>query len=230
MKNDHFKLSEETWNTIAESFDATRKHPWEDVVTFINEASQSDVIADLGCGNGRHIMVCPIRCKKIIGFDLSKQLLNIVQSKVTAGRLTNVDLIHGNLVSIPLKESSVDIVLYIASLHNIKGRGHRITSLKEIKRILNENGRALISVWSREQEQFKDCFSNKGYSGDKELGDIEIYWNQNKLHEPRFYHLYTKNEFIGDLITSGLIIEKMFGTKIQSKECDDNYFAIVRKK
>jgi len=56
-----------------------------------------------------------------------------------------------------------------------------------------------------------------------------IYWRQNKLNAPRFYHLYTKEEFIEDIKQSGLEIEQFSEAKIQSKKYTDNYFAIVRK-
>ena len=118
--------------------------------------------------------------------------------------------------------------MYIAALHNIKGRKNRIFSLKEVKRILKTDGSALISVWSRDQERFQDCFAEAS-SNDCELGDIQIYWRQNKLNVPRFYHLYTKEEFIEDIKQSGLDIKQIFKARIQSQKYSDNYFAIVRK-
>jgi ubiquinone/menaquinone biosynthesis C-methylase UbiE len=137
-------------------------------------------------------------------------------------------LIHGNLVRIPIKKDLLDAVLYIAALHNIKGRKNRIQSLKEVKRILKDDGRALISVWSREQEKFRDCFTVSS-GNDCELGDIKIYWRQNRLNVPRFYHLYSKEEFVEDLKQSGLEIEQISEAKLHSKMFTDNYFAIVRK-
>jgi ubiquinone/menaquinone biosynthesis C-methylase UbiE len=227
MTEYHFKESEETWNAIAESFDATRGKPWKVVVDFVSTLSVSDVVADIGCGNGRHLILCIDRCKTVIGLDISKSLLKITKSKL-GERKERVVFIHGNLVNIPIRASSLDSVLYTAALHNIKGRTNRIQSLNEVKRILKNGGRALISVWSREQERFRDCFN--GNSGnDCELGDIVIYWRQNKLNVPRFYHLYSKEEFIEDIKQSGLEIEQFSEAKIQSERYTDNYFAVIRK-
>ena len=227
MTEYHFKESEETWNAIAESFDATRGKPWKVVVDFVSTLSVSDVVADIGCGNGRHLILCVDKCKTVIGLDISKNLLKITKSKIE-GRKVRFVFIHGNLVNIPIQGSSLDSVLYIAALHNIKGRTNRIQSLNEVKRILKNDGRALISVWSREQERFRDCFNDIS-GNDCELGDIVIYWRQNKLNAPRFYHLYTKEEFIEDIKQSGLKIEQFSEAKIQSKKYTDNYFAVVRK-
>jgi len=227
MAENHFKDSEEIWDAIAESFDATRRKSWQDVVDFIDELSGSNVIADLGCGNGRHLVLCANKCRTVIGLDISRNLLKITQNKMKEKQHSAV-LIHGNLVHIPIKKDTLDAVLYIAALHNIKGRKNRIQSLKEVKRILKDAGRALISVWSREQEKFRDCFTVSS-SDNCELGDIKIYWGQNRLNVPRFYHLYNKGEFIEDIEQSGLEIERISEAKLHSRRFTDNYFAIVRK-
>lgn len=227
MIDNNFKKSEETWDSIAESFDNTRRKPWKQTVEFINMLKNSDVVADIGCGNGRHLSLIVEKCKIAIGLDLSRNLLKITQKKIDKTK-QNTILIHGNLVHLPILDNSLDAVLYIAALHNIKGRKNRINSLIEVKRILKKEGIALISVWSRGQDKFKNCFT-KTNNVDYELGDIDIYWRQNKLNVPRFYHLYTKEEFVEDIKRSKLKIEQILETKIQSRKCVDNYFAIIRK-
>jgi len=228
MTENHFKNSEKTWDIIAQSFDNTRRAPWQEVIDFINELSSSDVVADIGCGNGRHLILCVEKCKSVIGLDMSRKLLKITQKKIIENK-RNALIIHGNLINIPIKKDSFNAVLYIAALHNIKGRNNRIQSLIEVKRILKDKGKALISVWSREQEKFRNCFTNIS-SNDDEFGNIQIYWKQNKLNVPRFYYLYTKEEFIEDIKQSGLEIEQIIEAKIQSKKYTDNYFAIIRKR
>ena len=227
MTENQFKKSEETWNTIAESFDATRKKPWQEVVDFINGLSSSDVVADIGCGNGRHLIPCAEHCKKVLGIDISKNLLKIAQKK--SKDLNNVVFIHGNLVNIPLKDNSLDTVLYIAALHNIKGREERIRSLKEVRRILKEDGRALISVWSRWQDKYRMHFLKQIFHHEGEFGDIELRWRQHNLDVSRFYHLYSKREFILDIKQSGLRVGKIIGVKLRSKRYVDNFFIYVTK-
>ena len=172
MINNHFKKSEKTWDDIAESFDNTRRKPWKQCIDFINELPESYSVADLGCGNGRHLIPCAKHCKRVIGIDISKNLLNIARNKTNKKNLSNVIFIHGNLVKIPIKDNSLDAVLFIASLHNIKGRQNRISSLKEIKRILRNDGKALISVWSRWQDQYRMHFLKRMFIRREEFGDI----------------------------------------------------------
>lgn len=227
MIENHFRVAEQTWDEIAKSFDVTRRKPWKQCIDFINELPESAIVADLGCGNGRHLIPCADHCKKVIGLDISKNLLQITQDKIRKNGLGNVNLIHGNLVDLPFKDNSLDAILYIASLHNIKGRENRICSLKNVKRVLKKDGKALISVWSRWQDKYRRYFLKQLFTHKGEFGDIEIYWKQHNIDVPRFYHLYSKREFIEDVKHSGLKINKIFGIKKYSKLYNDNYFIIT---
>ena len=231
MTNIYTKKSEDTWNAIAHSFDSTRRKPWKECIDFINQIPKSNIIADIGCGNGRHLVPAAKHCKKVYGLDVSTELLFIVQKKLIENNLKNAELIHSDAVNIPLKNNSVNAVLYIATMHNIPERFRRIKSLKEIYRILRKDGKAIISVWSRWQDKFRQHFIKKCLMqyNKNNFGDIDIYWRQHGLNIPRFYHLYSKRELQRDLNQADLNIIKLDGVKYFSKKFYDNYFALVKK-
>jgi len=231
MTNIYTKISEDTWNAIAKSFDATRRKPWYECIDFIYTLPKTSIILDIGSGNGRHLIPCSKNCKKIIGLDISRELLGIIKKKVHQNNLNNVELIHSDAVNIPIKNNSIDDVLYIATLHNISERYRRIKSLKEIKRILKPNGKAIISVWSRWQDKYRQKFLIRMFTqfGRNEFGDININWKQHGLNISRFYHLYSKREFQKDINQAGLKIIDLKGKKIHSKKYPDNYFALIQK-
>ena len=231
MEKDYIIESEKVWDSIAKSFDKTRNKPWKQCINFIKSLKHTDSVADLGCGNGRHLIICAEHYKQVIGLDISKELLGIVKNKLLKKNLKNAVLLHSDVRYIPIKEESVDAILYIASLHNIKGREKRLQSLKELKRILKKEGTALISVWSRWQDKYRKLFFKKWFiqTDKSEFGDIDIYWKQDGFNIPRFYHLYSKKEFIEDLTKAGLKIEKIESIKLCSKKYADNYFAFVTK-
>ena len=219
------------WDAIAKSFDETRKKPWKNCVDFIEKLPENSVVSDIGCGNGRHLIYCAEHCSKAIGVDFSINLLEIARKKMSKKR--NVELVQANAVYLPFKDDSIDHILFIATLHNIKDRGNRVKSLSEIKRVLKPNGTALISVWSRWQERFLLHFLKRMFSlkkeKEEEFGDITIMWKGDMLNLPRFYHLYSKGEFASDLKKAGLKIKKIYSIKIASKKLKDNHFAIVEK-
>jgi len=231
MKKDEIKTSEQTWDAIAESFDSTRRKTWQQCIKFINNLPKTSTVADIGCGNGRHLIPCAEHCQKVIGVDISQKLLDIVQKKVDEKNLKNVELIHADVTDIPIEDNSIDAVLYIAALHNVECKKNRIKSLQEIKRILKDDGTALISVWSRWQDKYRKQFLKKWFKPPEatEFGDIDIYWRQHGLDIPRFYHLYSKKEFIEDLKSADLEIKTIEEVKLHSKKHPDNYFASVKK-
>ncbi len=231
MPENSIKTNEETWDAIAESFDTTRHKPWETCLDFIKTLRKTDTVADIGCGNGRHLTLCAKQCKNAVGLDISRKLLYIVKNKILENNLNNTILLHSNAVNIPIKDDSVDAVIFIAALHNIKGRDNRVQALKEIRRIMKEDGKALISVWSRWQDKYRKQFFKKWFTqiGKSEFGDIDIYWRQHGLDIPRFYHLYSKKEFLKDLKEAGFKILEIQDVNIHSKKNADNYFATVKK-
>jgi alkylated DNA repair protein alkB family protein 8 len=230
MNKDYIIDSEKTWDSIAKSFDKTRRKPWQECLDFIQSIPTESVVADIACGNGRHLLYCAKKCKKVIGLDISSKMLEIAKEKTIKEDIKNVNFIHSTAEDISLDDCSVDAVLYIAALHNIPGKENRIKSLKEIRRILKKDGKALISVWSRYTDKFRKSFQNKNLSNKKtEFGDKHIYWRQDGLDVPRFYHLYGKKEFVSDLEEAGFKIIKVKGVKIKSEKYNDNYFAIVTK-
>lgn len=230
MQPEYRSIAQETWDAIAESFDITRRKPWAYCLQFIGSLKQTDIVADLGCGNGRHLLPCATHCSSVIGVDLSSQLLRITQKKLRSKRIDTASLVHADIVQLPFRENSVDAVVCIASLHNIQGRKNRSAALREVLRVLKPQGSALISVWSRWQEKYYKYFLKQFVLRTREFGDIDVYWRQQNLNVPRFYHLYGKNEFKKELQQAGFQIEQIESIKIHSKRFPDNYFAVVRKR
>jgi tRNA (uracil-5-)-methyltransferase TRM9 len=218
-----------TWDTIAESFDTTRQKPWKYCVDFIQNLPPETRVADLGCGNGRHLIPAAQQCTYAIGVDISQRFLQIITKKIQQRPQKNIMLIHADIVHLPFSDQSLDAVLCIASLHNIQGKEHRHTALQEITRVLKPQGTALISVWSRWQDKYYKHFLKQLISQKQNLGDIDILWKQHNLNIPRFYHLYSKTEFQTELHQAGLQIQHIESIKIHSKRFTDNYFAIVKK-
>jgi ubiquinone/menaquinone biosynthesis C-methylase UbiE len=231
MTNFYTKKSEDTWNSIAKSFDSTRRRPWGECIDFINSLPKDSIVADIGSGNGRHLIPCAEHCKHVIGLDVSSELLKIVKKKIYDKKILNVEFIHSDAVNIPILNNSIDAVLYIATLHNIPIRYRRIKSLKEIFRILKPGGKAIISVWSRWQDKYRQHFLIKMITqfGRNEFGDINLYWRQHGLNVSRYYHLYSKREFSKDISKTGFKIVSLEGKKIHSNKYVDNYFAIIKK-
>jgi alkylated DNA repair protein alkB family protein 8 len=222
--------TEQTWDAIAESFNVTRQHPWKHCLEYISTLQHTATVADIGCGNGRHTLPLAQQCHQVIGIDVSKKLLRIIQGKLSEHHISNVSLLHSDSVELPIQKNSIDAILCIASLHNIKGKQNRLMALQEINRILKPQATALISVWSRWQDRYQRYFMKQFLLHHRQFGDIDIYWRQQNLNIPRYYHLYSRREFSDELQATGFHIEKIQSVKYHSRRFPDNFFAVVRKR
>jgi ubiquinone/menaquinone biosynthesis C-methylase UbiE len=229
MQTETLSEAQRTWDAIAESFDVTRRTPWKQCLAYITALQPTDIVVDCGCGNGRHLFPAAAHCSRAFGVDVSNKLLAIVQRRIAERNIRNITLVHGDLTHLPFKENSVDAVLCIASLHNIRGRESRHTAVREMHRILKPQGTALVSVWSRWQDRYRSYFTKQLFVRSSELGDIDIPWRQHHLNIPRFYHLYSRNEFVRELCDEGFAVEHVEEARLRSRRFPDNYFALVRK-
>jgi len=230
MQPEYRASAEKTWDAIAESFDTTRQKSWKFCLDFIRSLKYTDVVVDVGCGNGRHLLPCTENCCHAVGVDISRNLLRIVQKKLHNKNIVNISLIHADVVQMPFADNSFDAVLFIASLHNIQGEEHRRRAVQEVARVLKPNGVALISVWSRWQDMYWRHFMKQFIVRSREFGDIDVFWRQHNLNVPRFYHLYSKGEFLRELRDAHFYIQSLQSVKIHSKRFADNYFAVVEKR
>jgi ubiquinone/menaquinone biosynthesis C-methylase UbiE len=212
----------QTFEAIAEHFDMTRYKPWPESVEYIESLPKGSRVLDIGCGNGRN-MILPRRLgHEVVGIDFSMNLLRIAQEKLNMRELEQSGhLTGGDATLLPLKDDTFDAALYIATLHHIPSEDDKLKSLRDLERVLKPNGTALISVWALDQPRFEQLLENK--SKDPDFADIFIPWTRSdgKVFQ-RFYHLFEKDE-LKDLISqTGLETEKYFFSS-------DNYFARVRK-
>ncbi|SDJ21266.1 Methyltransferase domain-containing protein [Halovenus aranensis] len=187
------------YDEIAGHFSETRAYPWPEVEEFLASAT-GDLGLDLGCGNGRHTALLTEVTKTAVGVDVSRGLLGEAQTKMHDDDWTGA-LVQGDAAAIPLASGSVDVAVYVATLHHLPDRESRLESLRELDRVLAPDGRALVSTWSTAHDRFEapaDAETGFETTVDWTLPDGETV--------PRFYYIYAPTEFERDLDESGLAV------------------------
>ena len=131
----------QTFEAIAEHFDKTRYKPWPETVEYVESLPERSRVLDIGCGNGRN-MILPRRLgHEVVGIDFSMNLLKIAQEKLEMRELDEeTHLLGGDAAIMPLKDDTFDSALYIATLHHIPSEEDRLNSLKDLKRCLKPGG------------------------------------------------------------------------------------------
>jgi len=197
-----------TYDRIAAHFSQTRAEPWPQIPAFLDDRSGAVGVA-LGCGNGRHAELLADCCARVVGLDLSRALLGLATER--AADSFESDWIQGTVDTVPLATDSVDLGVYIATLHHLDSREDRRESLDELARVLAPDGRALVSVWSTTHSAFDET---EGF-------DTVVDWTlPDGETVPRYYHIYDPDEFVTDLTASALRVERSF-------TADGNCFSIV---
>lgn len=186
----------EVYDRIAEHFSATRAYPWPDVEEFL-DGREGDVGLDVGCGNGRHAELLATRVEHAVGVDLSRGLLWEARSRAR-DRGFAVTLLQGDATALPVGSGTVDLAVYVATVHHLPDRAARIESLNELARVLAPDGVGLVSAWSTTHDKF-----------DRETGfDTTVDWTlPDGTEVERFYHIYDPEEFRSDLAASDLVAE-----------------------
>lgn len=98
------------YDEIATHFSETRHSPWPKVETFIRDLGAGAVMADIGCGNGKYLMLDDGLCK--IGGDRSMGLLNVCRER-------GLNVLQCDCLNVPLRDDSMDGCISIAVIHHL---------------------------------------------------------------------------------------------------------------
>ncbi|WP_281195700.1 class I SAM-dependent methyltransferase [Halorubrum sp. F4] len=185
-----------TYDRIAGHFSKTREYAWPEVESFL-EGRTGDRALDVGCGNGRHTEVLAERAPIAVGVDLSRGLIREAGRRARdRGFDDRATFVHGDAATLPIGADTVDLAVYVATLHHLSPRSERVRSLNELARVLRPDGVALVSAWSTAHDGF-----------DREEGfDTTVDWTlPGGETVPRYYHIYDPEEFAADLGESDLV-------------------------
>lgn len=167
------------YDKIAEHFSKTRSgKTWGKITEFINSLDKNSLVADIGCGNGKNMMIRNDCC--FIGCDKTTAFVNICKKK-------NLNVILGDNLLLPFRDNMFDAVISVAVIHHFSTHERREQAVKELYRILKPNGKLYIQVWSNIQN---------GVMYD--VQDTIIPWklregNREEIYN-RYYHLFIKGE------------------------------------
>ena len=190
---DFNKINRETYDTISIDWNEKRKYDWKPVVTFLesNENKEKLKLLDLGCGTARHLELAEklgFANKNLIGCDFSSGQLEIVKKKGFKTKLSNLE-------NLDFKSEEFDIIICIAAHHHLLEKEEQLRSLKEIRRILKQEGKLLLCNWFPEKEFINKQLKKKKFEFiDNEKKKVKVtYTFENKKYD-RYYYLFEKEE------------------------------------
>ncbi|TDP78632.1 ubiquinone/menaquinone biosynthesis C-methylase UbiE [Halanaerobium saccharolyticum] len=137
---------------------------WESEKYVINKYfDKNKSILDVGCGAGRTTFnLYEMGYKNIIGLDLTPEMISAAKT-INKEKKTEIEFIVGDATDLNFEDNSFDQALFsFNGLMQIPERKNRIKALKEIKRVLTENGIFIFTTHDRENnENFKEFWEKE---------------------------------------------------------------------
>ncbi|XP_045763065.1 alkylated DNA repair protein alkB homolog 8 [Maniola jurtina] len=210
----------QVYEQIAGHFSSTRHKPWPKVVEFLQSAPAGAIVLDLGAGNGKNVL----KRNDILQLagERSWGLLQECKSYMAgAGR---ADCVRLDLLRTPLRDACADRVICIAVIHHFSNQARRLEAISTIARLLRPGGRALITVWAKDQTKSNYlCKDKQNHESNLHLtvdgvnlpihenrtqfkhNDLLVPWklrkikenkleNQSKTTLLRYYHVFEEGE------------------------------------
>lgn len=116
---------------------------YKKVISKLNPAPQSQVL-DIGCGSGLFLRMVNAKGATATGIDVSPELLGIALQRNPQTTLLNQDM-----ENLPFSDKSFDMV---TGFNSFQYSEDIIKVLKEIKRVLKDDGKLAIGVWGSAAE------------------------------------------------------------------------------
>lgn len=201
----------DVYDEKAETFVGSRGGAWSYVEEFLRDRRGSKAV-DLGCGGGRHLPLLE-GFDRVVAADFSREMLEKARDSLRDSAAdVDAGFVEADVEHLPFASRSFDLALYVAGLHHLPSRDSRLRSLRELHRVLADDGVGLLSVWSIEHPRFE---------GQRE----EIRGSDGDFYVPiggrkRFYHVYERRELRRELDRSPLEVASL-------EMVDGNYYAVV---
>ncbi|MFA5211224.1 MAG: class I SAM-dependent methyltransferase [Patescibacteria group bacterium] len=141
----------------------------------IKNISKNAKVLEVGCGNGRNIETVSVNTKNIIGIDIDPEAVKISKEKFVS--VPEIKIKEDNVFDLSFSDKEFDVVFTLITLVNWED--NKIKALKEMKRVLKDGGKIIISVYSEDATknrilQYEDIgLDVKEINGNKIVLDVK---------------------------------------------------------
>jgi ubiquinone/menaquinone biosynthesis C-methylase UbiE len=132
--------------TYEQYFGPTIADPWTRVLLEYAAPQPGERALDVACGTGsvaRHVAPMVGAAGKVVAFDISPAMLAVARALPAPAGAT-IAWLEGNAISLNLPDDAFALVLCQQGLQFFPDRA---ASVREMRRVLTDGGRVVISVW-----------------------------------------------------------------------------------
>jgi cyclopropane fatty-acyl-phospholipid synthase-like methyltransferase len=183
--NSHNKLIASQYNIISKVFDNSRVRIWNNVKQFLLDDQgrtantltantltantlTANTLLDCGCGNGKNMIYAQSLGYHSEGFDISDNLLDICKNK-------GLNVYYQDVLNLKANKK-YNKIISIAVLHHLQTFEEQIAAIKILCDCLDNNGKLLVSFWSKEKnlEDIKEYLQGGKDSQDSQASQALI--------------------------------------------------------
>lgn len=170
------------------------------VIVNMCSIAEEDWVLDLGCGTGLLTQVIEEKTKRVVGLDLTREMLDEAQLQ-SKKKDKSVLYILGDAEKLPFLDGQFDCVMTRLTIHHFP---QPIKIVKELARVLKPNGRMIIS----------DIISDRDPEKQKNHNKVE------QLRDPSHVKFLNEEEILEVIQEAGLVIDgiKKWDTKRELDE------------
>jgi ubiquinone/menaquinone biosynthesis C-methylase UbiE len=106
--------------------------------------SAESVVIDLGAGTGQFAIAAASVCARVVAVDVSPVMLNALRARVSAARLTNVEVVQAGFLTYEHDGSPADFVYSRYALHHLPDFWKAV-ALARVHRLLRPRG--VLRLW-----------------------------------------------------------------------------------
>jgi len=117
----------------------------------------SEIVVDLGSGAGHTALACGPHAAKVVGVDVTPQMVETATALALQRGLANVEFRAGDVAHLPFADGSVDVVTSRVSAHHFADVPR---VLAEAWRVLKPEGRLIVSDTVAPEDAAADTFLN----------------------------------------------------------------------
>lgn len=188
---DHETLIRKEFSRQADAMAKAALFNDEGVLARIREAARltnSSRVLDVACGPGIVVEALARAAGKVVGCDITPEMLDKTRERCASAGLTNVNCMPGRAEALPFNNASFDVVVSRSALHHFVDPA---VVLREMARVVQRGGRVItVDVMSAESPQ-----------------ESALHNALETLRDPSHVRMLPKSELHQALAQAGLAVE-----------------------
>lgn len=142
----HF-FDEDYWFLYEDRFNEEKTREDVELLITLTEVNNQATILDLACGQGRHTIELAKKGFKVIGFDISKALLEKGKKEAEAKGL-NIQWLKGDMKQLEFRNEFELIINMYTSFGFLPSHQENVAVLEKCYKALKPDGMFLMDVWN----------------------------------------------------------------------------------